>query len=91
MGISLISTTRLNYNPELIHIWKDIVYGFRELSKNELEKYGRLRDVNPGAGTPSLRGDGAGDLLSKTPGDGGFFKKYPGGFRGILCNKNCCF
>ena len=36
MGISLISTTRLNYNPELIHIWKDIVYGFRELSKNEL-------------------------------------------------------
>ena len=56
------------------------------------------RDGNPGVGTPSSpgaptpwRGMGAGDWLSKTPGDGGFFWKSPGGFRGILCNKNGCF
>ena len=43
-------------------------------------KYGNTRDGNPGVGPPSspgaptpLRGMGAGDLLSKTPGDGGFF------------------
>ena len=45
---------------------------------------------SPGAPTP-WRGMGAGDWLSKTPGDGGFFWKSPGGFRGILCNKNGCF
>jgi hypothetical protein len=42
MGISLVSSTRLNYDPKLIHIWKDIVYGFRQLAPDELAKIGRL-------------------------------------------------
>ena len=42
MGITLVNVTRLNYNPDLIHIWNDIVYGFRKLTDKELSKYGRL-------------------------------------------------
>lgn len=42
MGISLISCTRLNHDPNLADIWKEIVYGFRPLEDHELKSYGRL-------------------------------------------------
>lgn len=42
MGISLVNTTRLNHNPETAPIWKDIVYGFRPLTTEELQNFGRL-------------------------------------------------
>ena len=46
MGISLVSAVRLNYDEKLTPIWKDIVYGFRKLSENELAKYGRLNGTH---------------------------------------------
>ena len=42
MGISLVSCTRLNHDPENASVWKQIVYGFREISQNELQNFGRL-------------------------------------------------
>ena len=42
MGISLVSSTRLNHDPDLVGIWKDIVYGFRNLTQKELDSYGKL-------------------------------------------------
>ena len=42
MGISLVSSTRFNHDPILAEVWKDIVYGFRELTAQELASYGRL-------------------------------------------------
>ena len=35
MGISLVSSTRFNHDPILAEVWKDIVYGFRELTSQE--------------------------------------------------------
>ena len=42
MGISLISCTRLNHDPNAAAVWKDIVYGFREISETEMDQFGRL-------------------------------------------------
>ena len=42
MGISLVSSIRFNHDPILAEVWKDIVYGFRELTPKELQSYGRL-------------------------------------------------
>lgn len=42
MGIALVSSIRLNHDPNLVHIWKDIVYGFRKLTDEEIEGMGRL-------------------------------------------------
>ena len=42
MGISLVSSTRFNHDPILAEVWKDIVYGFREISETEMDQFGRL-------------------------------------------------
>ena len=42
MGISLISCTRLNHDPSNASVWKEIVYGFREISNEEIQDFGRL-------------------------------------------------
>ena len=41
MGISLVSCTRLNHQP-VPPIWKDVVFGLRELSEKEVQSFGRL-------------------------------------------------
>lgn len=41
MGISLVSSTRLNSSEDPPN-WHDIVYGYRELSRKELNEFGRL-------------------------------------------------
>jgi hypothetical protein len=42
VGVSLISFTRLNLDDDEASEWKDVVYGFREISDRELKKFGRL-------------------------------------------------
>ena len=41
LGISLVSSTRLNHAP-VPPPWKDVVYGIREMDKKEVEGFGRL-------------------------------------------------
>lgn len=41
LGISLVSSTRLNHAP-LPPPWKDVVFGYREMGKKEVDSFGRL-------------------------------------------------
>ena len=41
LGVCLISAIRLNHRP-VPPFWKDVVFGYRELSEDEVKKFGRL-------------------------------------------------
>ena len=41
MGISLVSSVRFNHQ-QLPPVWRDVVFGYREMSPSEVAQYGRL-------------------------------------------------
>ena len=41
LGVCLIPAIRLNHEP-LPPFWRDVVFGYREMSKDEVKTFGRL-------------------------------------------------
>jgi len=41
LGVSLVSSVRFNHQP-LPPVWRDVVFGYREMSPEEVQSYGRL-------------------------------------------------
>ena len=41
MGVSLVSSVRFNHQ-QIPPVWRDVVFGFREMSAEEVGSYGRL-------------------------------------------------
>ena len=41
MGVSLVSSVRFNHRP-IPPVWKDVVFGYRTMSPEEVAAYGRL-------------------------------------------------
>ena len=41
MGISLVSSVRFNHQ-QLPPVWRDVVFGYREMLPGEVAQYGRL-------------------------------------------------